>query len=236
MRTVDRILATSDLHGQNKRFMSLLKNMEYEPDKDLLIVCGDLIDRGEENLDCFETCRNLQNKGAVLLKGNHEQFLEHSLMEMLANDNWRTNPSEDLYNWIRYNGGAEMYKEIKDLSCKKLTEMLTFVQKLPLYFAISNFIFSHAGANVAKTIEENSENELVWMSETFPFRPAYLGKVMVFGHIPTWQLHETPGKKKSAAKIWYDRTYKDKICLDCGGIFGGRLAGIELPSYREFYK
>ncbi|HWR05277.1 metallophosphoesterase [Sporomusa sp.] len=236
MRTVDRILATSDLHGQNKRFLNLLGKSEYEPDKDLLVVCGDLIDRGGENLDCLATCINLQKQGAILLKGNHEQFLESSLVEMIETDTWRTRPSEGLYNWVKHNGGAAMYEEIKDLSLGRLAEILKFVRSLSLYFTINNFIFSHAGANVAKPIEANTENELVWMDEDFPFCPAYTGKVIVFGHIPTWLLYDyDKAKIRKSARIWYDLDYQDKICLDCGGVFGGRLAAIELPSYREFY-
>ncbi|MEN6621140.1 MAG: metallophosphoesterase [Smithella sp.] len=236
MRTVDRILATSDLHGQNLHFLNLLKKSQYQPDYDLLIVCGDLIDHGRKNLECLATCKDLQNKGAIFLKGNHEQFLEKSLLEMLHTDGWRTNPSEYLYNWFTYNGGAEMYAEIKDLSSAKLAEILAFVQSLPIYFKVGQFIFSHAGANPTKPIENNTEDELVWMGETFPFRPSYPGKVLIFGHTPTWLFHPGSKNKKKTAHIWYDNTYKDKLCVDCGGVFGGRLAAIELPSYREFYE
>ena len=236
MRTVDRILATSDLHGQNTRFINLLKKTGYEPDQDLLVVCGDLIDRGGENLDCLAACMKLQQQGAILLKGNHEQFLESSLVEMLTTDTWRTRPSDSLYAWIKHNGGARMYEEIKELSSDRLTEILQFVRSLPLYLTAGRFIFSHAGANTAKPVETNTENELVWMEETFPFCPAYAGKVIVFGHIPTWLLyHDSDVKKRKQARIWYDRQHQDKICLDCGGVFGGRLAAIELPSCREFY-
>lgn len=63
MRNVDRILATSDPHGENGKLLRLLKKAAYEPDRDLLIICGDLIDRGEENLDCLATCEELQKKG-----------------------------------------------------------------------------------------------------------------------------------------------------------------------------
>ena len=237
MRTVDRILTTSDLHGQNKKFLRLLKSAAYEPDKDLLIVCGDLIDRGEENLDTLATCMNLQQQGTVFLKGNHEQFLEQSIEEMLVNENWRTKPSENLYNWYTHNGGAGMLYEIKDLSTEKLTEILNFVRNLPLYFESGKYIFTHAGANTRRLIKENTENDLVWMEDSFPYCPAYKDKIILFGHIPTWKLYPYDKRfKKKNAKIWFDEVNKDKICLDCGGVFGGRLAMLELPSYREFYE
>ncbi|WP_432748969.1 metallophosphoesterase [Pectinatus haikarae] len=58
MHTIGRILATSDIHGQNKKFH--MKTMQHEPEQDLLIVCGDLIDRGKENLKCLAACQKLQ--------------------------------------------------------------------------------------------------------------------------------------------------------------------------------
>ena len=239
MHTVDRILATSDLHGQNKKFHKLLKTMQYEPEQDLLIVCGDLIDRGKENLKCLAACQKLQRQGAVLLKGNHEQFLEQSLIEMLETHTWRTMPSDNLYNWVTHNGGAEMYNEIKDLSAEKLTAILTWIQSLPLYFTIGKFIFTHAAANTHKPIEENTEDEVVWADESFYYHRAYKDKIMIFGHIPTWLLNKSGAENKDKnknAKIWFDNVYKDKIDIDCGGVFGGKLAAIELPSMREFYE
>lgn len=236
MRIVDRILATSDLHGQNDRFLNLLEQSKYNSQKDLLIVCGDFIDRGKQNLDCIATCQTLQQKGAIILKGNHEQFLEQSLIEMVTTDTWRTRPSEGLYYWINYNGGYETYHEIKDLSAEKLTKILDFVQQLPLYYTMGKYIFSHAGANTKKPVEANTENELIWMSKEFPWSPAYPGKIMVFGHIPTWRLYGyTTIEERQNAAVWYDNNNNDKICIDCGGVFGGRLAMLALPSGIELY-
>lgn len=239
MRTVDRILATSDIHGQNTKFLKLLNMAEYEAEKDLLVVCGDLIDRGEENLDTLATCITLQKQGAILLKGNHEQFLEQALKEMIRDGVWHSPSSENIGLWIGSNGGASTYQEIKDLSTSKLIELLKFIQGLPSYFMTGDFIFSHAGANTRKPIEKNIEDDFVWMEDNFPYCPAYKNKVMIFGHVPTWLLHQYKAKGKKERKntrIWFDTTWKDKIGIDCGGVFGGRLAAIELPSYKEFYE
>ena len=242
MRTVDRILCTSDLHGQNKRFLKLLKTATYEPDKDLLVVCGDLIDRGEENLDTIATCIALQKQGAKFLRGNHEVFCEVALIEMIDSEVWRSGPSASLKLWIERNGGASMFEEIKNLSVGKLNDILTFIRSLPVYYANGKYIFTHAGANTRKPIENNNEDDLVWMEESFPFCSAYKDKVIVFGHTPTWLLHTyTPNNRKNKeyrknAKIRFDEVNKDKIGIDCGGVFGGRLAMLELPSQREFYE
>ncbi|GMA99149.1 metallophosphoesterase [Pelosinus sp. IPA-1] len=234
MRTVDRILATSDVHGENKKLLSLLEKAAYEPDKDLLVVCGDLVDRGEENLATLTTCIDLQKKGAIILKGNHEKFLEECLKEMIIND---TISSENVNLWVGHNGGASTYDEIRNLSQNELINILKFVRSLPTYFTSGTYIFSHAGADTRKPVEKNSEDDLIWMEDRFPYCSAYKNKIMVFGHVPTWLLYSYDKKfKKKNAKIWYDKTWNDKIGIDCGGVFGGNLAAIELPTYREFYE
>lgn len=236
MRIVDRILAISDIHGENQRLQSLLNQAQYDPVSDLLVICGDMIDRGTENLDVLKTCLMLKEQGAILLKGNHEQFLEQSIIEMIESESWRTKPSESLYNWVKYNGGAAMFEEIENLAPSKLSEILKFIQGLSLYFSTGKYLFAHAGANTRKPIEKNVEDDLVWMDDRFPYCPAYKGKVLIFGHIPTWNLNYYEKKfKKTNARIWFDQEYRDKIGIDCGGCFGGRLAAIELPSCREFY-
>jgi len=236
-RSVDRILAISDIHAENKKFLNLLKKSFYNPELDLLVVCGDMVDRGEENLDIIATCMSLQKQGAIFLKGNHEQFAEVSLIEMITTDIWRSKPSENLHNWINHNGGGAMYYEIKDLSKQKLQELLTFIQNLPLYYENGNFIFTHAGVNRSKKIENHTEDELVWGNSIFPYCPAYKDKVVIFGHIPTWKFFQYDFKfKNKNARIWFDPVNKDKVGIDCGGVFGGRLAALELPSYRVFYE
>jgi len=235
MRALERILAISDPHGENRKLLELLKKAEYEPRKDLLVIAGDMVDWGEENLDCLRTCIRLRSKGAILLKGNHEHWVQKNIEEMLGSEAWRSNPSERFYKWS-HNSGAAMYHEIKGLPPEKLETIVNFMRTLPLYYSIDNYIFSHAGANVKKPICENTEDELEVMSKSFLRCPAYPGKMMVFGHLPTWNLHPKNSEfRLEDAKIWYDRTNQDKIGIDCGSCFGGRLAALELPSCREFY-
>lgn len=238
MRTVDRILATSDIHGQNTRFLNLLKKTEYDPTADLLVVCGDMVDRGPENMDTLRTCQELVSKGAVILRGNHEQFLTEVLQIMLADPNWSQSPVVDV--WARCNGGGTCFEEIKNLPEEKLREILEFIMSIPNYFTVGDYIFTHAGVNKNKPIEKNSEDDLVWADNIFPLIPAYKGKTVIFGHTPTWILYPHFSNRnnkqyRKSAKIWYDPINNDKIGIDTGGVFGGRLAMLELPSGREFY-
>jgi len=234
MRTFSRILAVSDLHGENDKFIKLLKETDYDPTRDLLIVCGDLIDRGTHNLETIRTCQKLQQQGAVMLKGNHEQFAEECIQDMMFE-----RPSEALQLWVLHNGGSNTYDELINLSKAELRDLLNFIKRLPLYFTVGDYIFVHAGVNSKKPIEKNQENELVWCRDSFYQSPSYTGKTVIFGHKPTFLL-TAPEKRhdkdyKRSAKIWYDTLNKDKIGIDCGSVFDGRLAALELPSMREFY-
>ena len=212
MCTVDRILAVSDIHGEHSKFLKLLKKAEYDPKQDLLIVCGDMIDRGTENLDMIKICIDLQKNGAIILKGNHEQFAQECIRDMLLE-----RPSEALQLWVNHNGGRNTYDELLNLSKTKLKDILNFFSNLPFYFTFENYIFTHASANTKNPIEENEEDDTVWVEDIFYYKPAYKDKIMIFGHTPTWLLRPYSKKNKPEnAKIWFVPLLKIKSELIAG--------------------
>lgn len=232
MRVVDRILAISDIHGQNTKLLELLRKAEYDASCDLLVICGDMIDRGDENLAVLETCRSLIANGAVVLQGNHEQMAIKSIDDMIAYPS-TTEITNTIFYWIHYNGGRNFYHELCRMSTAELLATRQFLAELPQYFTCGKFIFSHAGANPAKPLSENDVDELIWMDNQFPFSPGYKDKIMIFGHVPTFRL--TKINNIDQINIWYDPVHHDKIGIDCGSVMGGKLAALELPSLREFY-
>jgi len=60
-----------DVHGCYNTFSAMLEF--WEPEKEILIQLGDLIDRGNFTPQLVKLCRELEDKHkAVFLKGNHE--------------------------------------------------------------------------------------------------------------------------------------------------------------------
>ena len=55
-------------------------------------------------------------------------------------------------------------------------------------------------------------------------------KTVIFGHTPTVLL----GDFGRTPKIWHDPS-GDKINIDCGAFYGGRLACLDLDSMEEYY-
>lgn len=234
LKNYDRILAISDIHGKASQLRQLLHLTQYDPSHDQLILCGDLTDRGDENIAALATAQALKKNGAIILKGNHEQFLENSLLEMLENPHWMDAPSGELCVWSACNGGDKTLEELKCLTATHLATLLLFIQSLPAHAALEHYIFCHAGVDPQKPLAQQQENDFIWASRDFYAKAAYPGEVVVFGHTPTICLPNAP-KEIAASRIWYDTIHGDKIGIDCGAAYGGRLACLELPSLREFY-
>lgn len=70
---------TSDIHGHYTELKNKLDKQDFNEQLDTLVVCGDLLDRGKENVKCIQYVNSLPNKG--LIKGNHEYNLEKCLRE-----------------------------------------------------------------------------------------------------------------------------------------------------------
>lgn len=75
-RRARKTFVVGDLHGCFSELMTLLKRVGYDEDKDLLLSCGDLVDRGPEIYECLEFFTNHPNRKVVC--GNHDsKFLRY---------------------------------------------------------------------------------------------------------------------------------------------------------------
>ena len=88
-----RILVIGDMHGKFNRLLSLFHKINFDEQQDFLILLGDYIDRGDENMRCFRWAMEMSEKPNVIaLRGNHEQ---------MCIDDLRLNKSEALERWLR---------------------------------------------------------------------------------------------------------------------------------------
>ena len=71
-----RLFCVSDIHSYFTPFKKVLdaKGFEANNPEHLLIICGDLFDRGPETIPLIDYLNNLTN--VVLIKGNHETLME----------------------------------------------------------------------------------------------------------------------------------------------------------------
>lgn len=225
-----RTLVISDIHGELELFEELLQVVEYDSNKDQLILLGDYIDRGPNSKGVLEKVIQLKNDGAIVLKGNHEDMMVKS---------FTTNEERTWKNWTNRNGGKQtllsygfseeefIVKEedpfIKPILQSEIVDKhLQFIQNLDYYVEWEDTIFVHAGVHPEKKIEETDPYELIWIRDVF--HNGYCGeKTVIFGHTPTKNLHNN--------KQDYSVFYGDNriIGIDGAAVYGGQLNCLQLP-------
>ena len=135
-----KLFVCSDLHSYFTPFKKALDEKGFEPDnKDhLLIVCGDVFDRGEESFEMLKYLRSLTN--VVLIKGNHEDLLEEVWYRgfYLGHD-YSNGTVKTITDIFAKHSDLEPYEPI-EVSEKVLKP---FFDKMINYFETKNYIFVH---------------------------------------------------------------------------------------------
>ena len=206
----NKIFAIGDIHGCLWSLEKLLNILPVNWGKDLVIFLGDYIDRGPDPRGVIEKILELKEfykDKIITLKGNHEWMFERFLRGI------------DIDVFLYNGGGAtlrsyynkEGYLEIPE-------EHLRFLKELKLYYETDNYIFVHAGLRPGKELKEQSEEDLLWIRESFYLSEYKFPKTIVFGHTPF-----------PAPLI-----LEDRIGIDTGCVYGGALTAIELPEKKIY--
>ena len=72
-----KIYTISDIHGHYKETIEALNNSGYnsEDENSVLVVCGDLFDRGTESVEIYRYLKDLTDRNkAIVIRGNHDDF------------------------------------------------------------------------------------------------------------------------------------------------------------------
>lgn len=228
----------SDLHGDLRKFKQMLKLISFDYNKDKLIINGDIMDRGKDDLKILEFITPYIGKSMELIIGNHEFFCMQYLKSELER---RT--------WIRFGAEASTIDTIDKLSDEDKTRLYQFLSNLPHYIEIQvnnkDYVITHAGLHadylvfdsdeidVLKSLDEGVSKDLrgTLISIDIHNMPAgqkkKLNRTLVVGHVPVFNL-------SGEDKIIKHEKY---ICID-GGVgkgIGGNLACLRLDDGEEFY-
>lgn len=162
-----KLFVCSDLHGFYEETLKALKDAGYDENNDehLLIVLGDLFDRGENSVQIYEWLFRLQKEGkAIILRGNHEPFLEEYLNgTCLTPFNWLNNGTKETLDdfshrtasfesWCAIDKQCEMsgdsfvewLKETRKQINEEYPELISWLENRPNYYETQNYIFTHA--------------------------------------------------------------------------------------------
>ena len=116
-REFSAIYIVGDLHGCHSLLIRELKKLNFDFRNDLLICTGDLVDRGNENLECIGL---LNEPWFSTVRGNHEEMcirapVDHKIKDIHAR-----------------NGGQWFYQ----LSLTRQSEISACFQQLPLVIEV----------------------------------------------------------------------------------------------------
>ncbi|MGH7823341.1 MAG: metallophosphoesterase family protein [Candidatus Binatia bacterium] len=206
------MFAVGDLHGCVDELCLVLDAIEAAP-QDTVLFVGDYVDRGPSPKGVIDRLIALRDSGGprcVFLKGNHEDMFLSWLGEpgrhgdaFLLNGGRGTLQS---YGLTPAMGGEE--------ACGSLPPShLDFLRRLAIFERRPPFLFVHAGISPLRGLEEQDEEDLLWIREEFIRNRHRLAETVVFGHTPHREV------------VWH---LPWKIGIDTGCVYGNKLTCLEL--------
>ncbi|MCK5547194.1 MAG: serine/threonine protein phosphatase [Rhodospirillaceae bacterium] len=203
-----RVYAIGDVHGRADLLGRLLKKIASDATnnsgenfgknpgktpinkvKNVLIMLGDLVDRGPDSRGVLELLQSGLPKEIakgfeiVMLRGNHEVMM----MDFIRG-------RDDAYDWLG-NGGMETLESYDidphDREIDKLTAQfkqklpkshLELLKKMKLRHRIGDYMFVHAGIRPGVALKNQHKDDLVWIRHSFLDSKVDFGFVVVHGH------------------------------------------------------
>lgn len=186
--------AIGDIHGRYDLFQQLIADIAV--DNSLrrtvptgLVLLGDMIDRGPDSRKLIHGCMALARRSDrfVVLKGNHEWMMVEAL----------TGDPRTLSPWLRMGGRETLLSwgidaalldegDAFDITTEARAavgdEVLEWLDALPLTFRHRNYLFVHAGMRGGRRIEDQTEEDLLWIRDEFTGGDDDFGCIVVHGH------------------------------------------------------
>lgn len=228
------IYVLSDIHGNERRFNSILQQINLRSE-DTLYVLGDVVDRHPGGIRILQKIMSMPN--AKMILGNHEYMMLRAL-GCPRDDN--RDDGGALEHWYR-NGGSLTHNCFKRIRKTTRREMIEYLLNLPLNIDIEvngkAYKLVHAAPLEEYDPQDRYKNPIhftVWkrFENDYTFSGDY---TLIFGHTPT-QYYQA----QIPMEVWYGHRM---IGIDCGSGYPeegenseyGRLACLRLDDGTVFY-
>ena len=236
------IYVMSDIHGNTRRFDSILKQIDLQPE-DTLYILGDVIDRFPDGIKLLRRIMAMPN--VKMLLGNHEYMMLQSINQPYQNYEYVDDAPESIRCnlWYR-NGGDVTHQYWKRIRKTMRQEIVDYLQSLPLNYDVhvngKHYKLVHGAPldayEVFAEFFHNIAHYAVW--KRWRRYDVLSGKyTLIFGHTPTITYQDS-----APMRIWHGM---NMIGIDCGGGFSedplddyygyGRLACLRLDDMKEYY-
>lgn len=217
-----RVYAVGDVHGRADLFGELANAIEADhaargPADSLVILLGDLVDRGPDSAAVMSKARAWQQLRPLrVLMGNHEEMFLNAFENI-----------EILRQFLRHGGretvlsypvdpasyAAASLVETQQLMRDAVPEAdLAFMRAMEGMVRVGDYLFVHAGIRPGVPLDQQRGADLRWIREPFVTSREDLGCTVVYGHT----IYDRPEFAAS------------RIGIDTGAYASGRLTALGL--------
>ncbi len=214
-----RTIIIGDIHGCDDQLKKILGKLQPDPETDMLILLGDLFDRGPESWEVFQTVKGLRKDYGdrfILLRGNHEDYLLRENISFMDNLVWVRVGKKDTIRSFRSHG-------------QKMESAIPWLKdNIINYYKGGNFQCVHAGIKI-DPLEANDTYTLIHDHDVV-VQNRYTGPLTITGHIalekPVW----FAGDGETFETLEYGRRRqlpeRGVLCIDTGCGKGGKLTAM----------
>lgn len=223
---MSRAYAIGDVHGQLSRLRQAHALIEEDrrrtgDDRAPVVHLGDLVDRGPDSRGVIQFLIDGLAAGApwLALKGNHDRLFARYLSDPL----WTEPHLREDYHWLHpalggrqtlasygveaAEGGSPAEAHAETLA--RVPEAhVAFLAALPLWHRLGEALFVHAGIRPGVALEEQTEDDLVWIRAPFLDHTGDHGVLVVHGH----------------TTVEAATHYGNRLNLDSGAGYGGPVS------------
>jgi diadenosine tetraphosphatase ApaH/serine/threonine PP2A family protein phosphatase len=182
------------------------------------VTLGDYIDRGPDSRGVIERlAQNPFPTPYVALKGNHESMLAAFLGDPAFGMHWRRQGGTETLNSYgvavrRLLVGKADAEAAKQLRANMPAQHVKFLRSLKTSHTHGRYFLCHAGVRPGVPLDQQSEQDLLWIRDEFLASTEDFGKIVVHGHTPIVEPEVLP----------------NRINIDTGAFASGRLTCIAL--------
>jgi len=218
--------AVGDVHGCHSLYRQLEDKLVEDgrrmDGRKLIVLLGDVVDRGPDSAGLIDHLTSTPPDGfeRICLLGNHEDMMLRFFKNPAKHDVWLDfGGRETLASYgIRpdpdhgWNIDARTMRLVMQAHIP--VEHIRFLQSLPLYVSVGDYLLVHGGVDPNKPLENQTKDDLIWTRLTSTSETSPVGRIVVHGHTPV----------ETASQIGW------RVATDTGACFSGRLSAAKLTS------
>jgi serine/threonine protein phosphatase 1 len=227
-----RLYAIGDIHGRVD-LLRALKDLIHEDafrrqaPRNVVVYLGDYVDRGDESRAVIDVLLNEALPGfeSYHLKGNHEDIMLRFLTDTSVGPSWLSYGGRETLRSYGidppnpYAPAVELQRAQRALAARLPREHLDFLRGLLLSHEEGDYLFVHAGVKPGVPLDEQREDDLLWIRDEFLLSDASFGRIVVHGHTIT----RDPDVRRN------------RIGVDTGAFMSNRLTALVAEGTEWFF-